>query len=194
MNATLPPSTPETLRSALARAAGDLAKQSPPSSGDAGRLPGSLLEAIDARGLSVSADASALASASAASESASASTATAMSATSLKRRFAWAGGGLAALTLSIAIALLVIAPRDDTPTARTELATAFMPVGDAQRWPQLMRDAAEPGRAWVVPTELPSESLAAMGLPYDPAHAGEPVRAELLVHANGDVLAVRFVR
>ena len=64
----------------------------------------------------------------------------------------------------------------------------------AQRWPQLMRDASVPGRAWVVPTELPSESLAAMGLPYDPAHAGEPVRAELLVHANGDVLAVRFVR
>jgi hypothetical protein len=190
MNASLPPSTPETLRSALARAAGDLAKQSSPSSGHAGRLPGSLLEVIDARGLSVSAAPPASASASAASESASASA----SATSLKRRFAWAGGGLAALTLSSAIALLVIAPRDDMPTARAELATAFMPVGDAQRWPQLMRDAAEPGRAWVVPTELPSESLAAMGLPYDPAHAGEPVRAELLVHANGDVLAVRFVR
>jgi len=168
MNATLPPSAPETLRSALARAAGDLAMQSPPSRGHGAlRLPASLLQAIDAHRPPVA---------------------------RLKRRFAWAGGGLAALTLGLAVALLVSAPRDVRPTARTELTTAFMPVGDAQRWPQLMRDAAEPGRAWVVPTELPSESLAAMGLPYDPAHAGEPVRAELLVHANGDVLAVRFVR
>ncbi len=167
MNTTLPPSTPETLRSALARAAGDLAKQSPPCGGHASGLPAPLLLAIDSRS---------------------------PPAPSLRRRFAWAGGGLAALTLGLAVALLVIAPRDDMPSPRSELATAFMPVGDAQRWPQLMRDAAEPGRAWVVPTELPSESLAAMGLPYDPAHAGEPVRAELLVHANGDVLAVRFVR
>jgi hypothetical protein len=176
MNATLPPSTPETLRSALARAAGDLEKQSPPSNAKAASaafavggasLPESLMQAIEQRRAP---------------------------SPNRARRFAWAGGGLAALTLSMAVALLLMAPRDDLPVARTELATAFMPVGDAQRWPQLMRDAAEPGRAWVVPTELPTESLAAMGLPYDPAHAGEPVRAELLVHANGDVLAVRFVR
>ena len=47
--------------------------------------------------------------------------------------------------------------------------------------------------AWVVDAELPRASLAGMGLPYDPARAAEPVRAELLLHPAGDVLAVRFV-
>jgi len=182
MNATLPPSTPETLRSALARAAGDLAKQSPLSSRNASGMPASMLAAIDVHRSRFGAD------------GATGATGGAGAAPSLKRRFAWAGGGLATFTLALAVVLLVSAPPDDMPAAGGELTTAFMPVGDAQRWPQLMRDAAQPGRAWVVPTELPSESLAAMGLPYDPAHAGEPVRAELLVHANGDVLAVRFVR
>jgi hypothetical protein len=111
-------------------------------------------------------------------------------------RLAWAGGGLAGVTLVLAMALLVGAPRDpriDAP--RLAAATPFLPVaGSSERWPQLLREAREQGPAWVVPTELPRESLAAMGLPYDPARAGESVRAELLVHPSGDVLAVRFVR
>jgi hypothetical protein len=35
--------------------------------------------------------------------------------------------------------------------------------------------------------------LAALGLPFDPARAAEPVRAELLMHASGDVLALRVI-
>jgi len=111
-------------------------------------------------------------------------------------RLAWAGGGLAGATLVLAMALLVSAPRDprvDAPPLAA--ATPFLPVAaSSERWPQLLREAREEGPAWVVPTELPRESLAAMGLPYDPARAGESVRAELLVHPSGDVLAVRFVR
>ena len=42
-------------------------------------------------------------------------------------------------------------------------------------------------------TELPRERLAAIGLPYDPARAAEPVRAELLMHASGDVIALRLI-
>lgn len=111
-------------------------------------------------------------------------------------RLAWAGGGLAGATLVMAMALLVSAPRDrGVDDAPRVAATPFLPVASSsERWPQLLRDAREHGPAWVVPTELPRESLAAMGLPYDPARAGEPVRAELLVHPSGDVLAVRFVR
>jgi hypothetical protein len=157
-------SSPETLRSALKRAADDLHRHAPPAS-----LPASVVAAVP---------------------------------TSLRARnplarhrgwrFAWGGGALAGVTLMVAVAMLATAPRE-TPTDG-EVSTAFMPLADSERWSQSMRDAREHGRAWVVPTELPSESLAAMGLPYDPSRAGEPVRAELLVHANGDVLAVRFVR
>jgi hypothetical protein len=110
-------------------------------------------------------------------------------------RLAWAGGGLAGATLVLAMALLATAPPDPAATPQAAVATPFLPVAaSSERWPQLLREARDHGPAWVVPTELPRESLAAMGLPYDPARAGESVRAELLVHASGDVLAVRFVR
>lgn len=111
-------------------------------------------------------------------------------------RLAWAGGGLAGATLVLAMALLVSAARDPLDgVPQAAAATPFLPVAaSSERWPQLLREAREHGPAWVVPTELPRDSLAAMGLPYDPARAGESVRAELLVHASGDVLAVRFVR
>jgi hypothetical protein len=108
-------------------------------------------------------------------------------------RLAWAGGGLAAATLIGAAMLLATAPRD-AGTPQAPLATPFLPLVTPERFAQVLREARDQGPAWVVPTELPSESLAAMGLPYDPARAGESVRAELLVHASGDVLAVRFVR
>jgi len=113
------------------------------------------------------------------------------------RRLAWAGGGLAAATLAIAgIALLTVPPGSDDMRTRiaAPVGTAFLPVAGAERWPQLVRETREQGPAWVVPAELPRESLAAMGLPYDPMRADEPVRAELLVHPSGDVLAVRFVQ
>ena len=55
-------------------------------------------------------------------------------------------------------------------------------------------DLSRADAAWLVSAELPSERLAALGLPYDPARAGETVRADLLVHRSGDVLAVRVVR
>jgi hypothetical protein len=49
-------------------------------------------------------------------------------------------------------------------------------------------------RTWIVTTELPHARLAALGLPYDPARAGERVPAELLMHSSGEVLAVRLDR
>ena len=76
----------------------------------------------------------------------------------------------------------------------------FIPVASPQRWRQIVpqqsrakydRSAAQ---AWVVAAELPAEQLARFGLPFDPARAAEPVRAELLLHSSGEVLAVRFDR
>ncbi len=46
--------------------------------------------------------------------------------------------------------------------------------------------------AWLVQANLSQASLASLGAPFDPARAGDAVRAELLVNARGDVLAVRF--
>jgi hypothetical protein len=63
----------------------------------------------------------------------------------------------------------------------------FVSVAPPERWP---RGSAA---AWLVSTELQGERLTAMGLPYDPARAGEAVRAELLLHPSGEVLAVRFL-
>jgi len=162
MNASLPPSTPQTLRQALARVSADLNRQSPSP-----QVPDAVMAAMAPP---------------------------AAPKPKRLRRFVWAGGALAALTLTLGEALLFMPPPAAMPPVQRELSTAFMPVGNTERWSQLMTDAREPGHAWVVPTELPSESLAAMGLPYDPASAGQTVRAELLVHASGDVLAVRFVR
>ncbi|WP_374675272.1 hypothetical protein [Ideonella sp.] len=79
------------------------------------------------------------------------------------------------------------------PAARPQAAgTGFVPVASPERLAQLWQDGANTAPAWVVRTELPRERLAALGLPYDPARAAEPVAAELLMHPAGDVLAVRL--
>lgn len=69
-------------------------------------------------------------------------------------------------------------------------ASDFVPLLPPGRWPAAVGDAA-PAR--LVSAGLSGERLAALGLPFDPARAGERVRAELLLHASGDVLAVRLL-
>lgn len=103
----------------------------------------------------------------------------------------WAGwGAVACAFVLLGSALLMLQPplppqADDG----LRLGTAgFFPLVPPERWP---REAA---LAWLVRTELPGERLAALGLPYDPARAGASVRAELLLHPSGEVLAVRFVQ
>ena len=88
-------------------------------------------------------------------------------------------------------------------TAQAEFsASAFVPLVSEERLEHALNEtptnpAAEgqprEGRAWVVTTEMPSERLALLGLPYDPSAAGQNVRAELLMRPNGEVLAVRLV-
>ena len=80
------------------------------------------------------------------------------------------------------------------PVVSTMHASGFVPVASPERFAELWQGNAQTAQAWVVPTELPRERLAALGLPYDPARAGEMVRAELLLHPSGDVLAVRLTR
>lgn len=127
---------------------------------------------------------------------------------------AWGGALACVLVLLGAGWLMVQAPPGlgtDTWLAETRPLrdTGFLPVAEPARWagvdaPGLDgRAAAGPGEAgtashamqaaWVVRTELPAERLALLGLPYDPGRAARPVRAELLLHASGDVLAVRVL-
>ena len=109
---------------------------------------------------------------------------------------AWSGAvasatGLAGVILVFSISL----PATGQPEFN---ASAFVPLVSDERWQKVMHETDEHGRpegtAWVVSTEIPSERLAVLGLPYDPSEADAPVKAELLVHASGEVLAVRLLR
>jgi hypothetical protein len=109
---------------------------------------------------------------------------------------AWAWSGAAACALALLLSLLLAwpwpAPESGARAdARLVATSGFVPLVGPERWRQLTADAATP--AWLVTTELPRERLAAIGLPFDPARAAEPVRAELLMHASGDVIALRVI-
>lgn len=88
----------------------------------------------------------------------------------------------------------------DSSPASAAAEDEFIPVATPQRWRQIVpqhspaKQDPSAARAWVVAAELPAEQLARFGLPFDPARAAEPVRAELLLHSSGEVLAVRFDR
>ncbi len=103
------------------------------------------------------------------------------------RRGLWLWSGAAAFaTVLLGTALLVLRPAPPLVVDDGLRFGAFVRVAPAERWP------AGETEAWLVRTEMPGERLAALGLPYDPSRAGESVRAELLMHPSGEVLAVRF--
>jgi hypothetical protein len=113
----------------------------------------------------------------------------------------WVSAALLA-TLALAWSLRPLPGMRPQPSPAVDLASmedeaggsGFLPVAPPERFDELWQGGAQAAPAWVVRTELPRERLAALGLPYDPARAGEPVRAELLMHPAGDVLAVRLTR
>jgi hypothetical protein len=99
---------------------------------------------------------------------------------------AWAcSGGLAALAMLLVASTVLLLPPSAGPA--TAGGGEFVPLVGREDWPD------EASAAWLVRSELPQERLAALGLPYDPARAAEPVRAELLVHPSGLVLALRLI-
>jgi hypothetical protein len=108
---------------------------------------------------------------------------------------ALAGFGGAAAALLALVVLLGAPGQDERAQGLVQVAAAadgFLPLVDAERW---RRAAAEgDGRVWLVSTEMSRERLVALGLPYDPARADERVRTQVLMHASGDVLAVRVIR
>ncbi len=111
------------------------------------------------------------------------------------RWLAWSGiAACATGVLGIALVFSVSLP----PTQQKEFsASAFVPLVSSERWQRVIQDTQEPDKgnptAWVVAAEIPAERLALLGFPYDPSDADRPVRAELLMQASGEVLAVRVL-
>jgi hypothetical protein len=113
----------------------------------------------------------------------------------------WRGPAWAAACAAL-LALVVLMPSDPMdPAADPQAGNAeqawvrdarFVPVAGHEHWRSVAQ--AAPGQVWLVPAEMPRERLVALGLPYDPSRVGERVRAQLLVHASGDVLAVRVMQ
>ena len=104
------------------------------------------------------------------------------------RRGVWAwSGGLATASVLAVSALLMLRPPAPAVVDDGTRYGGFVPVAAPEQWPP------EASPAWLVRTELQGARLAALGLPYDPARAGDSVRAELLMRSSGEVLAVRFI-
>ena len=108
----------------------------------------------------------------------------------LRWRWSLVGPGLCASVLVVCVWLVNLAPPEHDGTTLTR-GSDFIVLVSADRWAAFEKAGA--ANAWLVPTEVPRERLALLGLPYDPATAAEPVHAELLVHASGDVLAMRVM-
>lgn len=106
-------------------------------------------------------------------------------------RLGTVAAAFAVLLLSVTV-LLMLAPasRPVSEPSGALAAAGFLPVAPQERWARLQ---AEGGAAWVVTTELPQARLAGYGLPFDPSRAADTVRAELLMRASGEVLAVRVL-
>ena len=106
--------------------------------------------------------------------------------------FAWAGWAALSTAAVALAAVFIVNSALDTGASDTVVGDdGFVRLVSNDVWQRARVDSE---RTWIVTTELPHARLAALGLPYDPARAGERVPAELLMHSSGEVLAVRLDR
>ena len=97
-------------------------------------------------------------------------------------------GGVGSTALVAVMALLMSMPPPrpaDAPVASDDGA-AFYALESAERIEQ------EPNPQ-MVETDVPRSALASLGVPVSPENAGDTVRAEMLVGADGSPLALRLV-
>lgn len=103
----------------------------------------------------------------------------------------WSATAACMLVSSAVLGLLSLPPRlagalpDAHPLVRIDNGAAFIALDSFERI------EAEPD-ARLVETEVSGTMLAALGLPVTPENAGEAVRAEMLVGAGGEPLALRL--
>jgi hypothetical protein len=101
---------------------------------------------------------------------------------------AWpAGLAIAALLATLVWTLRASLDGESQPApTAVSAATEFIPVVPVD-------DIARTRGVYIVSTPLPRTMLADLGLPVSPVRAAEPVQGELLVRADGTVLAVRLL-
>ncbi len=103
----------------------------------------------------------------------------------------WSAAAIGSLVSVAMIGLLLISPQlsnrlhDSNALLRIDNGAAFVALDSFERI------EAEPAPR-LVETELPRTMLAALGLPVTPENAGDAVRAEMLVGAGGEPLALRL--
>jgi hypothetical protein len=110
-----------------------------------------------------------------------------------QRRWALAGG-LSAAVMAVAVSsLLLHAPRSKgDPAARSQAMVSHDAGGGLFiALDSLERIEQEPAPR-VVETEVSRSSLAPLGVPLTPENAGDTVRAEMLLAADGQPLALRL--
>ena len=99
--------------------------------------------------------------------------------------------GLAASIFAISFIVRQAPAEDPVPGVPVETlrqaAQSFTPVVSAD-------EIARSGDTYVMPASVPRMTLAQLGFPVNPQRIGDAVDAELLVRADGTVLALRFVR
>jgi hypothetical protein len=107
------------------------------------------------------------------------------------RPLEWSAAAACALVSGAVLGLLALPPRlagglpDAQPLVRIDNGAAFIALDSFERI------EAEPDPR-LVETEVSRTVLAALGLPATPENAGEAVRAEMLVGAGGEPLALRL--
>jgi hypothetical protein len=105
----------------------------------------------------------------------------------------WSATAACLLVTAAVFGLLMLPPRlagesqllQLQPLVRIDSGAAFIALDSFERI------EAEPDPR-LVETEVPRTMLAALGLPVTPENAGEAVRAEMLVGAGGEPLALRL--
>ncbi|MGA2550326.1 MAG: hypothetical protein ABSF50_09275 [Burkholderiaceae bacterium] len=78
-------------------------------------------------------------------------------------------------------------------SAESALLTPFYALAsNASATAQSESQSKSQSQGVIVATELPRQVLLDFGLPMDPGLVGQPVKADVLVGAGGEILAVRF--
>jgi hypothetical protein len=105
-----------------------------------------------------------------------------------------AGGlALAALLALLALMLPPQAPDSAPPVAAAPTIIAAADEGPAFVALQSMERIEQEANPRVLEADVPRTALASLGLPVSPEQAGDSVRAEMLVGADGSPLALRLV-
>lgn len=100
----------------------------------------------------------------------------------------WGLAGGVGSTALVAVMALVLTMKAPMPHE----AAAALAGGDFIALTSMERIEQEPAPR-MVQTEVPRTELAALGVPVSPENAGESVRADMLVGADGSPLALRLV-